>query len=461
MSRRNRHIIRRQYLDVELSGTEADGLALQRTLPDLCRESFSAIEGALNRCAPADKHLYIERLEIDAGTMRLERLEHDLAGSIAIALEEALKHVQYTVGDSGVERGRVLRSAQETSESALLHFLKYGSLPWWCQLLEGQTLEQAIMSAWENATETGFHSHKADLCDALSSASVRRRLMNQFSPRMVGLLCEWLSPGVKQALDEIMRIIGRADLPRSDRHKLEAQLWESALVCVAENRPSTPIDLVGDVRDRLRASGSRSFAVETLIALHWPGVIDHPLTKHVRTEPPSPHSKESPDAEEGIYVENAGLVLLHPFLPRFFHGLGVAVEDRLLKAEKALALLHFLATGRTDAPEYELLLPKVLCGLPIETVVERNEPLNTSEHEEATALLEAVVHHWTALGNSSADALRGTFLFRPGKLMRRGAQEWLLQVEKRTVDILLDQLPWGLSMIKLPWMMDMLWVEWS
>jgi hypothetical protein len=458
MSRRNRHIIRRQYLDVGLSGTEADGMAMQRSLPDLCRESFSAIEMALDRCAPADKHLYIERLEIDAGTIRLERLEHDLAGSIATALEEALKHVHHTVGDSRSDRGWSLRSAQESIESALLHFLKYGHLPWWCQLLAGQSLEQAIMSERENTT---FPSQKTELCDALTSAGVRRRLMNQFSPRMVDLLCRWLAPRVKEAVDEIMRIIGVADLPRTDRHEFEAQLWKSALVCAASQSTITPIDLVGDVRRGLSVSGFLSLAVETLIARHWPGAAGKALTNHVQSKRPSPPSNESPDAEEGIYVENAGLVLLHPFLPRFFHGLGVAVEDRLLEPQKALPLLHFLATGRTDVPEYELVLPKVLCGLPIETVVERSEPVTTSEQEEATALLEAVVQHWAALGNSSADALRGTFLFRPGKLIRRGAHEWLLQVEKLTVDILLDQLPWGLSMIKLPWMTDMLWVEWS
>jgi hypothetical protein len=461
MSRPNRHIIRRQFLDVGLTGTEADGLALQRTLPEWCHESLSAIEVTLDRCAPADKHVYIDRLEIDAGTMKLERLKHDLAGSIATALEEALKHAHYTSRDSGVDRGGAFRSARETVEAALLHFVKYGNLPWWCQLPEGQTLEQALMSAWENTTETGFHSQKAELSDALISASVRRRLVNQFSVRMVDLLCGWLSPSVKQAVDEIMRIIGRADLPLTDRHECEAQLWDCALVCVASQRTITLIDLVGDVRQRLSASGLRSLAVETLITRHWPGAVDQPVIKHARSERSSSASNESPDAEEGIYIENAGLVLLHPFVPRFFQGLGVAADDRLLKPEKALALLHFLATGRTDVPEYELVLPKVLCGLPIETVVERSEPVTTSEQEVATALLEAVVQHWSALGNSSANALRGTFVFRPGKLMRSAGHEWLLQVERRTVDILLDQLPWGISMIKLPWMTDMLWVEWS
>jgi hypothetical protein len=86
--------------------------------------------------------------------------------------------------------------------------------------------------------------------------------------------------------------------------------------------------------------------------------------------------------------------------------------------------------------------------------------LTAAEQEEAGALLDAVIRHWEVLRNSSPDALRGTFLLRPGKVSLRG-EDWLLQVESKTCDILLEQLPWGISMIKLPWMKKMLWVEWK
>jgi hypothetical protein len=64
------------------------------------------------------------------------------------------------------------------------------------------------------------------------------------------------------------------------------------------------------------------------------------------------------------------------------------------------------------------------------------------------------------LRNTSPDGLRGTFLIRSGKLCLRDGGDWSLQVESNSFDILLDQLPWGISMIKLPWMEKMLWVEW-
>lgn len=167
-----------------------------------------------------------------------------------------------------------------------------------------------------------------------------------------------------------------------------------------------------------------------------------------------------PDRQTGIYIDHAGLVLLHPFLPQFFRGLGVANDEILLRPNRALYLLHFLATGEHAAPEYDLVLPKVLCGLPIESVTEPEEALRAEEEEEISALLMAVIRHWDVLRNTSPEGLRETFLKRSGKLSQRGNGDWQLQVESKGYDILLDQLPWGISMIKLHWMPRMLWVEW-
>jgi hypothetical protein len=178
-------------------------------------------------------------------------------------------------------------------------------------------------------------------------------------------------------------------------------------------------------------------------------------------EASGPWQAEHPEAEEGLYIENAGLVLLHPFLVRFFLSLGIADQDELLQPERALCLLHYLATGQSIVPEYELVLPKILCNIPLPAPVETDLDLSGPEKDEACALFQAVIRHWDALGNTSPDGLRETFLLRPGRVSRRYDGDWLLQVERKTCDILLDQLPWGIGMIKLPWMEKMLWVEWA
>jgi hypothetical protein len=136
-------------------------------------------------------------------------------------------------------------------------------------------------------------------------------------------------------------------------------------------------------------------------------------------------------------------------------------EGRLLLADRALGLLHFLSTGQENAPEHELVLPKILSGLDPEMPVGRCGVLSEDEKSESTALLEAVIRHWGALRSTTPEGLRSSFLLRSGKLSMRNDGEWLLQIESTSFDVLLDQLPWGFSMIQLPWMKRMLHVEWG
>ncbi len=86
--------------------------------------------------------------------------------------------------------------------------------------------------------------------------------------------------------------------------------------------------------------------------------------------------------------------------------------------------------------------------------------LTQTELDETVALLSAAIGHWVALRDTSPDALRHEFLMRPGTLSLDGEGDWLLRVETGTSDILLDRLPWGISMFQLPWMRRMMRVEW-
>ena len=169
---------------------------------------------------------------------------------------------------------------------------------------------------------------------------------------------------------------------------------------------------------------------------------------------------EHPDKNAGLFINYAGLVLLHPFLPQFFRGIGIAEKEALLYPNRALYVLHYLATGKWNAPEYDLAFMKVLCGIPVESVTDPEDGPRSEEEDETAALLYAVIRHWKALKNTSPESLRETFLKRAGKVSEQSNGEWLLQVESKGYDVLLDQLPWGISMIRLPWMQYMLHVEW-
>ncbi len=157
------------------------------------------------------------------------------------------------------------------------------------------------------------------------------------------------------------------------------------------------------------------------------------------------------DEPEEIYVGNAGLVLLWPYLEHFFARLDLVVDRRFRSdahRNQAVALLQLLATGALAFVEYQLPLNKVLCGVAPEAVVELDEPLPENMIAACDQLLEAVIANAQAFGDISAAGLR----------WRDGA--WLLQVERVTYDLILNRLPWRWEWVKLPWMHVPLRVEW-
>lgn len=168
-------------------------------------------------------------------------------------------------------------------------------------------------------------------------------------------------------------------------------------------------------------------------------------------------------AEADFLIEDAGLVLLHPFLPRLFTATGLSAADgRLQRAHlpRAAALLHWLAVGRAEVYEFELGLAKLLLGLaPDAPLPIAAGLLSSDDRAEADHLLQSTIQHWAALGHTSVHGLRQSFLQRHG-LLRNGTDGWLLQVEPRAYDVLMGRLPWSLSLVRLPWMAKPLYTEW-
>lgn len=167
-----------------------------------------------------------------------------------------------------------------------------------------------------------------------------------------------------------------------------------------------------------------------------------------------------------IYCSNAGIVLLHPFLKQLFlkcelinvaSGQFLDVDHQV----RAVYLLHYLSTGEWDAPEYQLSIQKLLCGLELHMPIPKlGEPISEKLKNESSKMMKAAIRHWGALGNASPASLQDGFLQREAKLQLTPTG-YLLQMERKTLDILMDKLPWNTSRIKLPWMKGMLRVEWA
>jgi hypothetical protein len=165
---------------------------------------------------------------------------------------------------------------------------------------------------------------------------------------------------------------------------------------------------------------------------------------------------------DAVIIRNAGAVILAPFLPRYFQILGLRTNQEFVDAsaqERAVHLLQYLITGRTESPEHELLLNKVLCGLAPEEPISRGIELQENEKAVSEQLLKGVIQNWSTIKRSSVAALRETFLMREGLLAEK-EENWLLKVSEGPFDMVLDTLPWSISMIKMSWMEKILQVEW-
>jgi hypothetical protein len=171
-----------------------------------------------------------------------------------------------------------------------------------------------------------------------------------------------------------------------------------------------------------------------------------------------------PADDRGWLVHDAGLVLLHPFLPGLFSAVELVAPGNPALAAAALpraaALLHRLLSGHEDAFEFELATIKILLGLgPDSALPVARGLLTAADALETERLLEAAIGHWPALGKTSAAGLRTAFLQRRG-ILRDGPDGWQLRVEPASYDLLLGQLPWGIGTVKLPWMGKPLFTEW-
>jgi hypothetical protein len=179
-----------------------------------------------------------------------------------------------------------------------------------------------------------------------------------------------------------------------------------------------------------------------------------------KTELETPHSK----TENMIYVENAGLILFHPFLKSLFEQLELTKNEIWTSKNnqhKAIILTQFLIRGETKIGENELVLNKILCGFPIENVVNTKLEITPKEIKKCESLLLAVIEHWKIIKDTSIAGLRETFLQRKGKILMTENEKLELWVKQEGVDILLAQLPWGIEMIKTPWMQDFLQCYWN
>ncbi|TKC88718.1 hypothetical protein FAZ69_13275 [Trinickia terrae] len=410
-----------------------------------------------------------------------------LGGESAVDLPHA--HVPEPAGDLPVRyllRGDGARGALEPASrghavlAALEDMLRYGHSLSHAMRAELFALGAAL-AGWPAARRRAWRRFFRQAC---KEPLQRRRLASLLPPALLlRLLPMWLTPPQIEVVKPLLeRFAKLAVLPAHWRRHAQTLAWDALLEQiissgegsrwsaprflmalakrVAEQHELEPLTLLAALERSL--PGSSAGARQAAQQARRMTVVDTFPRPPARPVPyVDPHRQALPE-DEPMYVSNAGLVLLWPFFTRYFEILGLVDKSAFVNEtarSRAVYLLQYLAGGNHDAPEYALALNKLLCGMPFAQAPEFVDPPAEEEKRIGRDLLYAVTQRWEKLKNTSVEGLQQTFLMREGRLLCE-QDKATLTIPPKTVDILLDGLPWGFGTIRLPWMPQPLFVKW-
>jgi hypothetical protein len=167
------------------------------------------------------------------------------------------------------------------------------------------------------------------------------------------------------------------------------------------------------------------------------------------------------------YVNDAGLVIAGPFISSLFLRSNIhlskfdpAQDERPCPDHyRAMLMLIYLVNGSTSYSHPPSNLVKLLCGVTVDVDPPPDMQLSDDDIRLCNQILAAILANWTILQGTSVSTLRENFLQREGRLdIEEGS--YRLIVQRKTLDVLVDQIPWSLSIIYFPWMVAPLHTIW-
>jgi hypothetical protein len=467
---------------VEFTTVTKDAFGFQREAERFCSQELApAIERLIDSLdIPAERLIQINTVEISA-VREGSALDQRLLEQILRELREELSaHISSEPeSDSGA------KSVSYSIIEQLLVFLERGYLPW----------NAAPPAEWNAALEATLEqldpSQLRRIAAILSLARARFRFAECQSWTSLVRLLQMLTSSeaatvVIRIATEAHQLIGMV-LERGAFRRLELALARMALDQLFGHNAAPPALFAEQITAVLRARvnwpesetairiGNRAdFPHLMPLLTSAPSLQPERQTLAKREEAVTEIRKEHParpasdfvpapfpdNAADPLYIEDAGLVIVAPYLPAFFRKLNLIEAAKISDPATALSLLHYLTFGALPQHEAQLVLPKILCGLLLETPADLATALSEEQLHEADELLGAVIANWSILKNTSVEGLRNTFLRRDGALELRNS-EWSLRIQRTGVDVLLDHLPWTISLIQLPWMPHALRTDWA
>ncbi len=461
-------IIRKEKLKIHTSD-EQYAFRVRKQLNDSLQfDLITVMEKVFAQIESPGVYTNIDKIKIDLGTITPEDFEQHFVQLVESKLISELRKqipqdsstpfASEEKNDPGFDLSNVtndpllqFNSARQQSLIALLYFLENGIYPWWYKKEFQKTPAELLDTLTKDETESLI----------LKILSTRKRLGHEEVKNIIKRLFIHLPKAknesvVRQLLDlhntipltrNIRELIKNKDDLKQFYSISERDFYTRLFGFLMSENIEAAIDTIKNFIAQLK--NEQKANVEPMPSAKEKQVLEKRRSATV--------------TEEGIYISNAGLVLVHPYLQSFFAEAGLLDEKNQFISvparQKATVLLYYLQCGNEEYHEWEMALNKILSGMQYDELVPDGIRMTENEKEECRSLLQAVVNHWEALKGASIESMQNTFFLREGKITWK-ENHWLLQIERTGFDILIDRLPWSLTTIKLPWLEHLIFTEW-
>lgn len=494
------HIVQQQIIEFAINDQQKAADVQERISQVYRVKIMPLLEEVFSSYCKTGEYIRIDQLELNLGSLDLVNLEQDLVAQLKPQLEEKLTQVIYKARQNQAQKGVQIfyekakqqkadkqRPKQQRGINLFYFYLERGYFPWWSRS-EDRNLEKQIELFTE--LEWLHGNQKSKLLSLIQNKTTRRRIIDLLLPEQLVKICSEVDPSSTTIISTIQKeVIKYLDLIIDQRYAKSLLAFYSMDTMLK--------DLFGKKSDFFNKKKKQDYAVQLLLELFKRSHAVFPISKTQLKEinqfstsdfqflgkddfleireflnketknisrpfKKGQTPKNKIEDSQKIEINNAGIIILWPYLQIFFRELGL-LNGREFKQEaaqwKAIHLLHYLCTGEEKTEEQELILYKLFCQLPIDAFVPTKFELSDMEKEECEHLLETVVKNWPVLKNTSNKGLRDTFLKRAG-ILSKDDNGWLIQIERKSLDILLDRLNWSISNIKFPWNNYLIKVKW-
>lgn len=454
------HNIGKMTLDITFdSKQEAD--QLQHLFPGTIEKKLKqSIEETFDQALPDNEVVVIEKIELDLGTVNQEEWLSGLHNRI----KDELTKILYTKMNSANTSDISELPQQSVWSEILILYLKTGSFPWWVGQITLKQLEKEVLKETVSGNETLPERYT----EVFGNKLMVSRLSAQFSAGFKKQLFFNLFPAYALFIKETVQNFDAFFRRKIHAYKIRQASWTDWI---------WPLSRLANQRDVFKQQFTTRFFLQVCKKYHLkpkttvrelPESLRVFLTKDLKadltetTKDDEISDRKNKSETKELIVSNAGLVVVWPFLPQLFSNLKLTDASVFLSEshrERAICHIQYLVYGTTHAEEHQVLLNKMLAGWPIEKPLANKISLRKKEKEILDDFLQEIIAQWKALKKTSVSDLRQTFLQRNG-IVRTIKNRHHLKVERKGVDILRDNLPWGINIIKLPWMDKILYVEW-